>query len=124
MIDLWNIRQFHPRILAISLPWLQDARDFLAEFLRANYRPLPRNPHGVMIRTTIQFRRSISKELAEVAVQQAGLPGSLTRSGFSSCGMIEFGSPIATILSPGQNVRAFPQQEPTWSLRCPRTVPI
>jgi hypothetical protein len=47
MIDLWNIRQFHPQILAISLPWLQDAREFLAEFLRANYRPLPRNPYGV-----------------------------------------------------------------------------
>ena len=53
MIDLWNIRQFHPQILPISLPWLQDAKDFIGEFLRANYRPLPRNQHGVMLRTTI-----------------------------------------------------------------------
>jgi hypothetical protein len=75
MIDLWNIRQFHPQILAISLPWLQNVREFLAEFLRANYRPLPRNPYGVMIRPTIQFGRSISKELAEAAVQQSGLVG-------------------------------------------------
>jgi hypothetical protein len=75
LIDLWNIRQFHPQILGISLPWFQDAKDFLAEFLRANYRPLPRNQHGVMIRPTIQFGRSVSKELAEAAAQQAGLVG-------------------------------------------------
>ena len=59
LIDLWNIRQFHPYILPVNLSWFQDAREFLTEFVQANYRPLPGNPNGVMIRTTIQFGRSI-----------------------------------------------------------------
>jgi hypothetical protein len=75
IVDLWNIRQFNSKIFPISLPWLQEAKDFIAEFLKTNYRPLPNNNNGVMIRPTIQFGRSISKERAEDAVQKAGLVG-------------------------------------------------
>ena len=59
LVDLWNIRQFHPNIVPINLAWLQDTAEFLNEFVRANHRPLPGNPNGVMIETTIQFGRSI-----------------------------------------------------------------
>ncbi|HEY1206028.1 MAG TPA: hypothetical protein VGF05_15150 [Bryobacteraceae bacterium] len=59
LIDLWNIHQFRPQVLPVNLSWLQDASEFLTEFMQANYRPLPGNPNGVMIRTTIQFARSI-----------------------------------------------------------------
>jgi hypothetical protein len=32
-------------------------------------------------------------------------------------GMTEFGKPIATILFTGQDVQAYPPQEPTWRWR-------
>jgi hypothetical protein len=73
IIDLWNIRQFHPHIIGIPLLWLEQGKDFIAEFVRLNYRPLPGNPNGVMIRTTLQFGRSISEERAKAAIAEAGL---------------------------------------------------
>jgi hypothetical protein len=75
LIDLWNSRLFHSFVLPVSTRWFQDSRDFLAEFLQRNYRPLPRNPNGVMIMPTIQFGRSIGKERAEALVADAGLTG-------------------------------------------------
>lgn len=73
LIDLWNIRQFHPVVLPVNLQWFEESRDFLTEFIRANHRPLPRNPHGVMIHTTVQFGRSISEDHAKAVVEKAGL---------------------------------------------------
>ncbi|MFY9561063.1 MAG: hypothetical protein WAQ52_12590 [Terriglobales bacterium] len=73
LIDLWNIRQFHPQILAVDVAWLQEAKEFIAEFVKLNHRPLPGNPHGVMIHTTIQFGRSISEDHANEAVADSGL---------------------------------------------------
>jgi hypothetical protein len=73
LLDLWNIRQFHPYVLPVNLQWMTESRDFLAEFITANHRPLPGNPHGVMIQTTIQVGRSISEECARAAVEEAGL---------------------------------------------------
>ncbi len=75
LIDLWNIRQFHPQILPVNFSWFHEVKEFIAEFVKANFRPLPGNPHGLMIRTTIQFGRSISKERAEAVVSEAGLIG-------------------------------------------------
>ena len=75
LIDLWNIRQFHRQIFPINLSWLKENKEFLIEFVKANYRPLPGNPHGVMIHPTIQFGRSISQERAKAAVEDAGLTG-------------------------------------------------
>ena len=73
IIDMWNFRLFHFPMLPISARWFWDSRDFLVEFIRENYRPLPRNPHGVMITPTIQFGRSISEERAKAFVEEAGL---------------------------------------------------
>lgn len=73
LIDLWNIRQFHPQVLGASLTWMKEARDFVVEFVKLNHRPLPGNPHGVMIDTTVQFGRSISEDCAKGAVEEAGL---------------------------------------------------
>jgi hypothetical protein len=76
LIDLWNLRQFAEPVLPISSPWLTEARDSIREFVTANYRPLPGNPHGVMVHTTIQFGRSFSDERArELALSLLdGLP--------------------------------------------------
>ncbi len=73
LIDLWNIRQFQPQVLGVTIAWLQEAREFVKEFVKLNFRPLPTNPHGVMIHTTLQFGRSISQDRAEAAAKQAGL---------------------------------------------------
>lgn len=73
LVDLWNIRNFHSRILPINLEWLSEAKDFVTDFLRANYRPLPSNPNGAMIQTTIQFGRSIPAEQVTATIAEAGL---------------------------------------------------
>jgi hypothetical protein len=73
LIDFWNLRLFHPSVLPISTRWFQAQRDFLAKYLTDSYRPLPRNPHGVMITPTIQFGRSIGEERANAMVAEAGL---------------------------------------------------
>jgi hypothetical protein len=73
LIDFWNSRLFNAFVLPISTRWFQDSRDFMIEFLKDNYRPLPRNSHGVMITPTLQFGRSISEERAMALVADAGL---------------------------------------------------
>jgi hypothetical protein len=73
LIDLWNIRQFHPQVLGVNVTWMKETRDFLVDFVKVNHRPLPGNPHGVMIDTTVQFGRSISEDRAKAAVEEAGL---------------------------------------------------
>jgi hypothetical protein len=67
MLDLWNLRQFTPYVVPINAHWASAAaeRETLRGFITANYRPLPRNPHGVMIRTTVQFGRSFSEDRAK-----------------------------------------------------------
>jgi hypothetical protein len=82
LIDLWNIRQFHSQILPVNLAWFQDSRDYLAALVKANHRPPPRNPNGIMIPLTIQFGRSIvgsdhqkAVERGTVILSKAGLIG-------------------------------------------------
>jgi hypothetical protein len=86
LLDLWNIRQFYPFVLPVNLRWMAESRDFLAEFIRANHRPLPGNPHDVMIHTTVQFGRSISEDRARAAVEEAVLTGLPDRSWFFKFG--------------------------------------
>ncbi len=74
LIDYWNIRLYEPSVLPVNVNWIPDTQDFLHEFIKSNYRPLPGNPHGVMIRATVQFGRSISRERAEVIVAEAKFP--------------------------------------------------
>ena len=68
LIDLWNMRQFHPQILPISVSWLHDASELLRDFVKANYRPSRGNPDGVVTPTTIQFGRSLLQRGREEAV--------------------------------------------------------
>lgn len=82
LIDLWNIRQFHPSILPVNAAWLQDAKEYLAALIKANYRPLPGNPNGVMIQLEIQFGRSMvgrdhekAFENSKALLSDAGLIG-------------------------------------------------
>lgn len=62
LIDYWNLRILEGNVIAIPIQWIEQLSDFCKQFIRKNYRPLPGNPHGVMISTTIQMPRSIPKE--------------------------------------------------------------
>lgn len=59
LIDFWNLRAIGRRVLPIPVQWLGDLSEFCKEFIVKNYRPLPGNSHGVMIRATVMFARSI-----------------------------------------------------------------
>jgi hypothetical protein len=65
LLDLWNFRQFYGNVLPFNLDWMTECRDFRREFIERNHRPLPGNPHGVMIHTTVEFGSSIDPELVE-----------------------------------------------------------
>ncbi len=75
LIELWNLRLFR-RVIPINLRWLTDLTKFIREFIERNYRPLPGNPHGVMLQTTVEFGRSIGEKRAREFAQAAfeGLP--------------------------------------------------
>jgi len=62
LIDFWNLRIVRKNILPIPIQWIKELSSFCKEFVTKNYRPLPDNPHGVMIRPTVMFSRSITDE--------------------------------------------------------------
>ncbi len=59
LIDFWNLRAVKRHVLPVPVEWLGDLSEFCKEFIVKNHRPLPGNPHGVMIRATVMFARSI-----------------------------------------------------------------
>ena len=67
LIDFWNLRIVRRNILAIPIQWIESLSSFCKEFIVKNHRPLPGNPHGVMIHPTVMFSRSIpDKESDEI----------------------------------------------------------
>lgn len=69
LIDLWNLRLEPRPILPVPLKWFQQLSEFLRQVILDTYRPVVGNPHGVMHHATIEFARSINKELREHIVQ-------------------------------------------------------
>ena len=61
LIDFWNLRAVHRNVLAVPVQWMEKLSPFCKQFLLDNYRPLPGNPHGVMIHPTSMFSRSIAE---------------------------------------------------------------
>jgi hypothetical protein len=76
LIDYWNLRQFRPNVLPIHIGWFAECSDLIRHSITKNYRPLPRNPHGVMVSTTVEFARSISDATAKQLVTKyiVGVP--------------------------------------------------
>jgi hypothetical protein len=62
LLDFWNYRAVHRNGIAIPVQWLGDLSEFCKDFIVKNYRPLPGNPHGVMIRPVCIFARSIPEK--------------------------------------------------------------
>src|SRR5262249_47597098 len=59
LIDFWNLRAIRRGVVPIPVQWITELSAFCKEFISSSYRPLPDNPHGVMIRATVMFARSI-----------------------------------------------------------------
>ncbi len=73
LLDFWNLRLFHQYVLPINVHWFEELSSFMRDIIARNHRPMPRNPHGVMLHTTVEFGRSIgetrAKELANKHLQ-------------------------------------------------------
>lgn len=61
LIDFWNLRQFRRSVLPVPVAWIATLKNPLEELIKSNYRPLPRNPQGIMRHSVIEFARSISE---------------------------------------------------------------
>lgn len=59
LLDLWNLRIIDSGIVPIPIQWIDVLSPYCKKFVDENYRPLPGNPHGVMIRPRSLFSRSI-----------------------------------------------------------------
>jgi hypothetical protein len=62
LIDYWNLRAGVSPVVPIPVQFASELSPFARDFVRQNYRPLPNNSHGVMIRPTVMFGRSIRQE--------------------------------------------------------------
>lgn len=65
LIDLWNARLFRRSIIPVNVHWLDEMKPYLRDLVERTYRPLPGNPHGVMISSTVEFGRSIREDRAK-----------------------------------------------------------
>jgi len=65
LIDLWNL-WLEPRpVVPIPHDWFESLADDVRKAIKAEYRPVRGNPHGVMHHATVEFGRSISKNRAD-----------------------------------------------------------
>lgn len=65
LIDYWNLRAGVAPVVPIPIQFLEQLAPFAQQFISQNYRPLPNNRNGVMIRTVVMFARSIATEAIE-----------------------------------------------------------
>lgn len=81
LIDFWNLTQFRRDVFPVEIAWADQFAGIIREMIKRNYRPLPGNPNGIMIHTTVAFGRSVKPAWANELVQEhlRGLPdGSLS----------------------------------------------
>jgi hypothetical protein len=63
VIEYWNYRLFHRRIVPISLKWFAEHVSFLRDLIVRTHRPIPGNPFGTMFNTVVCFAMSIADEI-------------------------------------------------------------
>lgn len=59
LIDFWNLRALHERIIPIPVQWIEDLSPFCKKLILDNYRPLHDDHNKTMSRLTSMFSRSI-----------------------------------------------------------------
>ncbi|MFA5966676.1 MAG: hypothetical protein WC804_21885 [Sphingomonas sp.] len=62
LIDYWNLRAGVAPVVPVPLQFVKELSGFARKFVTGNFRPLPGNRHGVMIRPIVMFGRSIAEE--------------------------------------------------------------
>lgn len=80
VIDFWDYRIFQRDVLPVNLHWFSECEDFLRGVITRTHRPLPGNPHGIMIGTSLVFGRSIEEETVQ-SLRETHL-GGLTKGSF------------------------------------------
>jgi hypothetical protein len=70
LLDFWNLRAIHRNLMAVPVQWLGELSSYFKDVIVKNYRPLPGNPHGVMIQATVMFSRSIPSKDIEPLFQR------------------------------------------------------
>ena len=61
LIDFWNLRALHERIIPIPVQWIEDLSPFCKKLILDNCRPLHDDHNKTMSRVTSMFSRSIPK---------------------------------------------------------------
>ena len=70
LVDFWNLRLVERNVLAVPLQWVETLSPLCKDLILKNHHPLPGNPNGVMIHTTLMFSRSIPEEDIEPIYKQ------------------------------------------------------
>lgn len=65
LVDFWNLRAVRPHVVPIPIQWAEELSGYCKDFIAKNFRPLPGNPNGVMIRAIVMFARSVPTEEIE-----------------------------------------------------------
>jgi len=71
VIDFWNFRLFTRDVVPVNSHWLAASREFIAEFVGINHRPLPTNRFGVMLHTAVHVGRSLNAEAVTAVLNLA-----------------------------------------------------
>ena len=61
LVDFWNLRAIHQRIVAVPIQWIEDLSGFCRQFIRDNYRRQPNDPSPNMVGPVLMFSRSLSE---------------------------------------------------------------
>ena len=69
IVDFWNLRAIHQRVVAVPIQWIEDISPFCKQFIRDNYRRQPDDATPNMVGPVLMFSRSLSEgnveEIAE-----------------------------------------------------------
>jgi hypothetical protein len=71
LIDFWNLRLYRSAVIPVNIRWFEECAPFMRDLIERHHRPLPGNPHGVMMSTTVEFGRSIGEIRARELVAKS-----------------------------------------------------
>jgi hypothetical protein len=70
VIEYWNYRLFHRRIIPINLQWFGEHASFICDLIVKTHRPIPGNPYGTMFHTNVCFASTIKNETMVTLAQE------------------------------------------------------
>lgn len=70
LIDFWNLRLFVRDVVPVNVHWISECESLIKNEIQDNFRPMRKNPQGLMHRTVVEFASSINEEAAKALVEQ------------------------------------------------------